>query len=184
MGMSKIALIGTGGVGKTIIAVAVKELSDSVEVYDFDPLCGLRHLSPDVKTEKHTLVQPSILDTRAGEWLIRFLLKHPDVKILIVTTPDVHKVEETRELMASLEYYKVYNPVVGVVISKNVGKESVNLGVKVVGTIPYSQKVYESCSTGNPEGIKKDKKFCESILQLLDSLGIQSIPKKKKGLFS
>ena len=182
--MSKIALIGTGGVGKTIIAVAVKELSDSVEVYDFDPLCGMRHLEPDVKTEKHTLVQPAIIDTRAGEWLIRFLLKHPDVKILIVTTPDLHKVEETRELIASLEYYQVYNPVVGVVISKNVGKESVNLGVNVIGTIPYSQKVFESCSTGNPEGIKKDKKFCESILLLLDSLGIQSISKKKKGLFS
>lgn len=182
--MNKIALIGTGGVGKTIIAVGIKELCDSVEVYDFDPLCGMRHLEPNVKTERHTLIQPSIIDTRAGEWLIRFLLENPDVKILIITTLDAHKIEETRELIASLEYYNVYNPVIGVVISKSIGKESVNLGINVIGAIPYSQKVFESCSSGKPEGIKNDKKFCESIFKLLDTLGIQSLPKKKKGIFS
>jgi|Deesub1362B_J571_1020462.scaffolds.fasta_scaffold00216_18 MinD superfamily P-loop ATPase len=184
MGMQKIAFVGTGGVGKTTIAALISAYSQGVELYDFDPLGGLRSLVKKCKTERDLLVQPAIIDTRATESLLRFLGSNPDVKLLYFVTPHPHKVAETEELIRSFEHYQLSNVPIGVVVNKVVGKdEGVSVrGLNVVSTIPYSAAIDRLLSEGSvPEdGVRLEKTVEEAIVDLVHKLGLKVREVKKR----
>jgi len=179
----KLTIAGTGGAGKTTLAVAFAQLT-TAQVYDCDPLSGLRAILQECRTCRDILAQPCVIDTRACESLLRFLLERPEVRVLVITTPDPHKVEETRELLRSFEQVEITNPIVGYVVNKvNKGDMEVSLpGLKNLAEIPASQRVFRAMNERKPEDIIRDKKFAGAVEELAEKLGLP-LKAKKKGIF-
>ncbi len=176
----KLVIIGTGGVGKTTLAVAFAQLT-TAQVYDLDPLRGLRAILQECRAAGDMLAQPAIIDTRACESLLRFCLRRPEVRILVVVTPDHHKVEETRELLRSFEQAGASNPILGYIVNKVDKGENVSLpGLKNLGELPLSHKVFRAMAEGSPEGILGDKRFSSAVTSLAETIGLPLKEEKSK----
>jgi CO dehydrogenase nickel-insertion accessory protein CooC1 len=179
----KIGITGKGGAGKSTLVVLLAR--DHVfSAYEADPLGGLRALHPGAEGYEGIAAEPCLIEFPVLEQGFRQLAREPEIKVVLMTTPHLHALEEARGIIETLRKY-CPNEVLGVVVNqsgrKTAEKVAARLNLKLLGFLPQEPRLDDCLVNGDLREYRLSKRMKKALDALAANLGLKKRAEKKKG---
>ena len=182
----KIGIIGKGGAGKsTLIALLARE--HEFNAYEADPLGGLRALYPGAEEYAGLAAEPCLIEFPVLEKSFRQLSRYPEIRVVLVTLPHLHAIEEAKGIAETLRRY-CPNEVLGVVINqsgrKTADRVASKLNLKLLGFLPQEHRLDDCLVEGDLQGYRMSRRMERALNAIGSSLGLKKKASEKRKGFS